>query len=84
MSDCEIVPADKVPGGRCYRFVEINRLEIGEAVFVSDDDIGRHTLEPAHLMRQHAYYRGKLLGRKFRTRRGMYKAMRGTFVIRVS
>lgn len=83
----EIIPAGEIPRGvgyKCFRFLEINRLAVGEAVFISDDDVGSHIVDPGHRMRMLAYQRARMLGRKFRTQRGFYKAQRGTFIERTS
>lgn len=87
MNKCEIISASELPSGvgsRCYRFLELNRIAVGEAVFVADDDVGSHIVDPGHRMRQLAYQRARMLCRKFRTQRGFYKDQRGTFVERIT
>ena len=81
MSEFEIVSAAAVPD-RYWRFPEIIQLEVGQAIFVPDSEIYTSD-DPAHLMRNHAYFKGRRLGRRFRTRRATHKARIGTFVIRV-
>lgn len=81
-----IIPASEVPrgaGSRCWRFPEINQLAVGEAVFISDDEVGGKIVDPGHRMRMLAYQRARMLGRKFRTQRGYYKDERGTFIERI-
>lgn len=81
----EIIPACKIPSGvgaRCFRFLEINQLAVGEAVFVSDDEVGSRIVDPGHRMRMLAYQRARMLGRKFRTQRGFHRDQRGTFIER--
>ena len=79
----EKVSPDEFPPGRIRRYPEIDTLEVGEVIFIPDTDSNTSAVDITTTLRSILWYRGKILNRKFQTRRGMYKAHLGTFVKRL-
>jgi hypothetical protein len=54
--------------GHYHKYWQLRSLEIGQSLRIPDEDLA-YTSDPGHTVRSAAWWYGKQLGRKFRTRR---------------